>query len=400
MSFVVGLVGKPSAGKSTFFKAATLAEVAIASYPFTTIKPNFGTGYVRVGCADKDFNVQCNPRFGFCLNHTRFVPVEIIDVAGLVPGAHEGKGLGNQFLSDLNQADVLVHIVDVSGSVNEKGESCSPGSYDPINDVRFLEEEIDLWYASILWRNWNKLIRSSTMTKRKIEELIAEQLSAMKVTEGIALNAMNEAKVTGDPAGWTEEDIKRLSMILRKRTKPMLVALNKADIPAAEKNVERLTSEFPDVMFVKCSAEVELALREAAKKGVISYIPGAPDFKVLKPEELTDKQKGALAFIEGFLKKNGSTGVQQVLDAAVFEFLNYIAVFPGGVNKLTDSKGNVLPDCFLMPPASTAKDFAFALHTDFGKHFLYAIDVRTKRRVSGDHALKNRDVVEIVSAAK
>ena len=136
---IVGLVGKPSAGKSTFFKAATLAEVEIANYPFTTIEKNEGVGFVKVDCADKEFNVQCNPRFGYCLDHKRFVPIQIIDVAGLVPGAHEGKGRGNQFLDDLRQADVLIHVVDISGSIDENGRPVDRGSYDPANDVIFLD---------------------------------------------------------------------------------------------------------------------------------------------------------------------------------------------------------------------------------------------------------------------
>ena len=401
MSFTIGLVGKPSCGKSTFFKAATLAEVAIASYPFTTIKPNVGTGYVRVECADKDFNTQCNPRFGFCLDHVRFVPVEIIDVAGLVPGAHEGKGLGNQFLSDLNQADILIHVVDASGSTNEKGEDVGAGNHDPAKDIRFLEDEIDLWYASILWRNWGKLARSANMTKKKIEEAIAEQLSAMKVTEFIANHAIIDVNPSeSDSEKWSYEDIKKISVILRKKTKPLIIALNKADTPTAEKNIEKLKKEFPDTFFVSCSAEMELALREAAKKELISYVPGNSSFEIKNADGLNDKQKAALEFMKKFLDANKTTGVQQVLDSAVFDFLKYIAIFPGGINKLADSKGNILPDCFLMPPKSTAKDFAYALHTDFGKHFLYAMDVRKKQRISGEQELKHRDVVEIISAAK
>src|SRR3989338_5626200 len=138
---LIGVVGKANVGKSTFFKAATLAEVEIANYPFATIKPNHGTGYVRVDCAEKFFNVKCNPRFGYCIEGIRFVPVDMLDVAGLVPGAHEGKGMGNQFLDDLRQADALIHVVDVAGTTNEKGEPITPGSYDPADDIKFLEEE-------------------------------------------------------------------------------------------------------------------------------------------------------------------------------------------------------------------------------------------------------------------
>jgi len=153
---LIGIVGKANVGKSTFFKAATLAEVEIANYPFTTIKPNHGTGFVKVDCVDKEFNVKCNPRFGYCLDGKRFVPVDLLDVAGLVPGAHEGKGMGSEFLNDLNQADALIHIIDVSGSTNEKGEKVPILSYDPANDIKFLEKELDMWYLRLIEKGWEK----------------------------------------------------------------------------------------------------------------------------------------------------------------------------------------------------------------------------------------------------
>ncbi|KHO52201.1 MAG: hypothetical protein QT08_C0013G0023 [archaeon GW2011_AR17] len=153
---LIGVVGKPSTGKSTFFKAITLAEVEIANYPFTTIKPNHAVGYIRIACADKDFATQCHPRMGYCIDHQRFLPVDLLDVAGLVPGASEGLGMGNAFLDDLNQADALIHVIDLSGSTNEKGEPVIAGSYDPINDVLFLDEELDLWYLRLLNKGWEK----------------------------------------------------------------------------------------------------------------------------------------------------------------------------------------------------------------------------------------------------
>ena len=165
---LVGIVGKPNVGKSTFYKAATLAEAEIANYPFATIKPNEGVGYVRLPCADKDFNTQCNPRTGFCVNHFRFVPIQLLDVAGLVAGAHEGKGMGNQFLDDLRQADVLIHVIDVAGSTNDKGEPIVVGGHDPAVDVRFLEVELDMWYLGILKKGWEKFARTVTQEKAAI----------------------------------------------------------------------------------------------------------------------------------------------------------------------------------------------------------------------------------------
>jgi len=396
---LIGIVGKPSAGKSTFFKAATLAEAEIANYPFTTIKPNHGVGYVRVKCAEKDFNVKCNPRFGYCMDGKRFVPVDLLDVAGLVPGAHKGLGKGNEFLDDLNQAHVLIHLIDVSGSVNEKGEPVEALSYDPSEDIKFLELELDMWYFRMLQKGWAKFARQVQQEHREIEKALEKQLSSLRVTEDMIKDVIKELGLNKEkPTEWTEEELKSLATLLRRLTKPMIIAANKVDVPGAEKNFERLKKEFPDYTIIACSAESELALKEAAKHELIDYIPGEKEFSVKDESKLSEKQTKALDFIKtNVLSKFESTGVQDVLDAAVFDVLKYIYVFPGGVNKLEDKDGNVLPDCFLLPEGSTALDFAFAIHTDLGEKFIRAIDVRTKMTVGKDHLLKSGDVVEIVT---
>src|SRR3989338_41925 len=332
---LIGIVGKPSAGKSTFFKALTLAEVEIANYPFTTIKPNHGTGYVRVECVDKDFNTKCNPRFGYCTNSKRFVPVELLDVAGLVPGAHEGKGMGNQFLDDLNQADVLIHIIDVSGSTNEKGEAVEPLSYDPINDIRFLEHELDMWYLRLIEKGWEKFARTINQERPELHKAVSRQLSSLRVTEDLMKNVIEKLDLDKDIMKWNKDALLRIAIELRKATKPMLIACNKIDVQGAEKNFKNLKEKFSDYMLIPCSAESELALREAAKHELIDYIPGENDFKIKSEGRLNEKQKKALDFIKSdVLEKYGSTGVQNILDKAVFELLKYVAVFPGGVNKL------------------------------------------------------------------
>lgn len=395
---LVGLVGKPSAGKSTFFRAATLAEAEIANYPFTTIKPNSGVGYVRVECADKEFGKQCNPRLGFCLNHTRFVPVQVLDVAGLVPEAHLGKGKGNQFLDDLRQAHVLIHVVDISGSINAFGEPVEAGSYDPLNDIRFLEVELDMWYYGIINKGWEKFARTIIQEKKNINKSIGTQLSGLGVDEKMVGEAVKKLGLSGEIMKWSENELKKLATELRKRTKPMIIAANKIDVKGAMENYEKAVKAFPDYKIIPCSAESELALREAAKKELIDYVPGGNDFKIKDEQKLSPGQKKALEFVKKkILDVHGSTGVQQVLDYAILNILKYIAIFPGGVNKLEDSKGNVLPDCFLLPFNSTALDFAFKLHTDFGNNFVKAIDVKTKLPIGKEHVLKHRDVVEIVT---
>lgn len=392
---LIGLVGKPSCGKSTFFKAATLAEVEIAQYPFTTIKANHGVGYVKIDCIDKEFDVKCNPAHGFCIDHNRFVPVELMDVAGLVPGASEGKGLGNQFLDDLREADVFIHIIDCSGETNAEGKPVE--NYDVFEDVFFLEKELDNWFCNILRRAWKGFARKAELEGEKFSEAVVKQFSGLKIKEEQVKNVLLKLNLPEKSSSWGEEQLMEFASALRKESKPMIIAANKVDLEKGGKNYEKLKEKFSDLIIIPCSADSELALRQAAKSGLIEYIPGEKDFKIIK--ELSDKQKSALEKIKkDVLKKfEFGTGVQEVLNRAVFDLLKYIAIFPAGANKLADSKGNVLPDCFLMPPESTALDFAYYLHTDFGKGFIKAIDARSKMAWGKEHKLKHRDALEIVT---
>ncbi|MBS3061156.1 MAG: redox-regulated ATPase YchF [Candidatus Diapherotrites archaeon] len=392
----IGIVGKPSSGKSTIFSAMTLVDVAIANYPFTTIEPNKGIGFVRIPCIDTDFNTQCNPRSGYCHNHIRFVPVELIDVAGLVPGASEGKGRGNAFLSDLSRADVLIHVIDASGSTNEKGDPVSPGSHDPVQDVAFLENEIGLWFFGILQKNWAKISKQPYESRQKMLEGFSRALSGLSLSEAQIERALTKTGLGEKKLNlWSDDDQKTFSFTLRENAKPIVIAANKIDISTAEKNVKRLQEQFPKIPVIPCSGFAELALKKAAKQGIIEYTPGEKSFAV--KGELNEKQKQLLDLIKtSVLEKYGSTGVQNVLEKTVLEILGYIAVFPAGVHKLEDSNGKILPDCFLMPPHTTALAFAYKLHTTMGEGFIKAIDVKTKQMVGKEHELKHRDAIEIV----
>ncbi|RLG16340.1 hypothetical protein DRN69_01040 [Candidatus Pacearchaeota archaeon] len=391
---LIGLVGKPSSGKSTFFKAATLAEVEIASYPFTTIKPNHGIGYVKVECIDKEFNVKCHPSHGFCINHKRFVPVELMDVAGLVPGASEGRGLGNQFLDDLRQADVFIHVIDASGMTDEEGKPTD--NYDPAKDIIFLEQELDKWYYNILMRVWKSFARKTELENKDFPEAITKQFSGLKVNEEQVKHVLMKISFNKKPSLWNDEELMEFASQLRKKSKPMIIAANKIDLEKSKKNYEKLKEQFPHLMIIPCSADSELALREAAKNSLIEYIPGEDKFEI--KGDLNLKQKQALDKIKkDVLEVYKGTGVQEILDKAVFSLLEYIAVFPASANKLMDSKGNILPDCFLLPNGSTALDFAYFLHTDFGDNFIKAIDARTKRVLGKEYKLKHRDALEIIT---
>jgi hypothetical protein len=397
----LGIVGKPNTGKSTFFSASTLIPVDIGNYPFTTIKPNRGIGYLRTPCVHTEFNVEDTPKNSLCLNGIRLVPVEMIDVAGLVPGAWEGRGLGNQFLDEIRKADVLLHVVDASGSTDCEGRICKKGSHDPMEDVKFLENEITMWMNQILKKDWSKLARTAGSGRDDMVSLLEARLCGLAIKRHHIIESLRKTDLNMDkPEHWSDEDIIKFLDILRSVSKPTLIAANKIDLPTAEENVERLKESGYNV--VPCSAEAELALRRAGEKGLIDYTPGDCKLKTKNAEKLNTAQKKALETIqEHILYKFGSTGVQEAINTAFFELLQMVAVYPvEDCEHLSDHKGRVLPDVYLVPYGTTARQLAYIIHTELGDSFIHAIDVRGKNRIGEDYVLKDRDVISIVSAKK
>jgi hypothetical protein len=359
---------------------------------------------VKVECIDKEFNVQCNPSHGFCLNNWRFVPVELMDVAGLVPGASEGKGLGNQFLDDLRQADVFIHIVDASGTTDSEGKILpEEHEHNPSEDIKFLENELNKWYYNVLIKVWKSFARKTEQEKSKFSEAVTKQFSGLKVIESQVKTVLLKLNLPEKASSWDNNQIMEFASELRKESKPMIIVLNKVDTEKGKENYLKIKEKFKDLRIIPCSADSELALREAAKHKLIDYIPGEKDFKIksnLNENTLKGtRQKQALEKIKKNVldKFEFGTGVQEVLNKAIFDLLGYIAIFPASANKLGDSKGNILPDCFLLPPKSTALDFAYFLHTDFGKNFIKAIEKKKKKAIGKKYELKNRDALEIVT---
>jgi ribosome-binding ATPase YchF (GTP1/OBG family) len=377
---LVGIVGCPNSGKSTFFKALTLAEVEIANYPFTTIQPNQGVAYVTSPCPCRKLHVTCTPKNSRCEGGVRHIPIRILDVAGLVPGAHEGKGLGNQFLNDLTQASGLIHVLDASGKTNAEGRP--EAGWDPEKTIEVLESEVDEWIKDIASKAFAKSRTIAKTQNKPIEKLLAVQLSGLGITEDHIKKALKES----------EPDSLEFASTLRKISKPILTAANKIDLPEAQQNLQKLKG---DSHIIACSAEAELALKEAAKHGLIKYAPGSEDFE--PAGELSEKQKAALEFIrKNVLHKYGSTGVQKCLNSMVFEVLDLIVVYPvASITHLSDQHGNILPDAHLVPKGTTLKELAFRIHSDIGENFIGGLDLE-KRKIGAEHILKDGDVVEIL----
>ena len=398
---LAGVVGKTNVGKSAFFAAATMASVEIGNRPFVTLEPNIGVGYVKVKCAHVELGLpRCDPAKGYCINGWRFVPVKLADVPGLIPGAHEGRGLGNQFLDKIRQADAILLVVDAAGATDADGNPVPPGTYDPVEEVRFLERELDEWIYSIIRRDWDRFAMRVSTTGENVVEALARRLSGLSVRREHVEKALEYAGLVGKKlTSWSQDDLKLFATGIR-RSKPIVIAANKIDIPEAEDNIKRMRKEL-EYPIVPTSALAELVLRKAARAGYIRYIPGDSDFEIVDDSRLSPQQKRGLEYIrENVLKRWGSTGVQQAINKVFLEALNMVVVYPvEDANKYTDGKGRILPDAYLVPRGTTARELAYMVHTDLGKTFLYAINAKTKMRIGEDYVLQDGDVIKIVATA-
>jgi ribosome-binding ATPase YchF (GTP1/OBG family) len=317
-------------------------------------------------------------------------------VAGLVPGAHEGRGLGNQFLDELTNADAIINVVDASGGTNAEGEPVEVGTFDPVEEVDFIEEELEQWLAGIVHRNWESVVRKSRSPDFDLDDALADLLTGVGASEYDIAAVLRDLEYPENPREWTDEDRVVLARAIRRRTKPIVLVANKMDI-APEENLDRLAETGKPV--IPATADGELALRRAREAGILAYHPGDDDFELVG--NVSGPQQKGLERIRDLMAEHGGTGTQEAIDTAVYDVLDQITVYPvQNESKWTDGTGNVLPDAFLLPRGSTPRDLAYAVHSDIGDGYLHAVDARAKRRIGEDTKLSEGDVVKIVSTAK
>jgi ribosome-binding ATPase YchF (GTP1/OBG family) len=397
----IGIIGKVNTGKTTFFNASTLLQTEVSTYPFTTKRPNRGIAYVRTICVCRELGVQDRPRNSKCIDGWRFIPVELVDLPGLIKGSWRGKGLGTQFLSVASQADALLHVVDASASVDADGKLTRPGLGNPVSDVYDIEEELARWFTRMVDKSLSKASRQAD--EKTVGRAVFKALAGLKVRLDQIQRSLREAELADvELKRWKSDDIERFAVKIREISKPTMIIANKMDLAYAEENYRRLSREFGKALVIPCSADAELALCRAEEKGYIRYVPGEETFQVLAPTKLTPEQSKALAYVQQRVFTRWiRTGVQFALNSCVFKLLNMNCVYPVEDEvKFSDKKGNVLPDVILVPYNATLSDVAGHVHSELAQTIVCGIDARTGVRLPADYIVRDRDVIKIVAAAE
>ena len=402
MPIKIGLIGKTNTGKTTFFNSATLSSEEISSYPFTTKSPVSGIAHAITLCVHPEFKIQDNPNNSKCLDGWRYIPIELIDLPGLIKDAWKGKGLGNQFLSIAAQSDALLHVVDASGGIDSAGKITEVGTGDPISDFADIEEELIMWYHKILEGNRDK-VSKLIKTGTDVSDALTDLYRGIGVTKNHIKDTFHATDLEEkDFDDFDMIDTKKFSSYLRKISKPTLIVANKVDVEGADKNFARLRERYNDSIVIPVSGDSEFVLRRAEQKGLIKYSPGSETFEIIKSDELNEKQNNALNFIkQGIMGEYMRTGVQFAINVAVFKLLKMNSIYPVADEKnMSDKKGRILPDLVLLKDGATINDLANEIHSDLTKGLLYGKDLRYNLRLPTDYQLRDRDVVSLVSAVK
>lgn len=390
----IGLVGKPNAGKSTLFSAICTTSAEIGAYPFTTIKANVGASFIQVMCPHVQFGKECNPNFGSCVDGKRLIPVEIIDIPGLIEGASEGKGMGNEFLENIKEAIAIIQVYDASGYSSMDGTLLEKSETDPEEEIMTVREELNSWITGKLSEGWDRFSKRADLAGEPFEKSMLKKVSSIGLGQEDLRVISTLAEFSDRLEDWEDVDFRKFAEVLFTGLKTIIPVGNKADLLSGSE-IEKLLERIPDTYLI--SAEYELTLSKAFSNGYISSID--PPFEII--HELNEKQRAGIDRISEFFRIKHITRTRDLLTTIVLNVLNRIVVFPVyDETHWTDKEGNVLPDAFIMKNGSTALDLAYRIHTDIGDNFIKAIDARTKRTVGKTHELTNGDVIKIISKSK
>ena len=382
--FTVGLVGKPSAGKSTFFNAASRPRVAAAMspHPFTTIEPNVAPAYFAAPCPCSALGLEarCTPRFGkhAGVPGTRRMPLILKDIAGLVPGAYAGRGRGNAFLADICDADALLHVVDASGQTDCEG---APGVGDPLHDVAWVRSEIHAWIFSNVRAHWGGL-RKRAMPRHAGADpdaplaRLTALFSGYRAGRAAVLASLQRAGLdatrlscphTGIPA-WCVADLHRLVACFLRVRFPVVLALNKADLPTAAGYISAIREAMPHEAAVPVCARAEWLVGNAAAAGMARYAEGGASAELLPGAD----EATAIAVRSAqscALDAHRSTGVLAALSLAVMARRPLLVLPVADVascaapGEAHDSQA-ALRECLLLRPGATLDDAFDALRRE------------------------------------
>ncbi|KAJ3116623.1 hypothetical protein HDU96_009178 [Phlyctochytrium bullatum] len=352
---------------------------------------------------------------GRCENGTRHVPIKMLDVAGLVPGAskgevclclrvgqamgrgtvsfltfHASKGLGNQFLDDLRTADMLIHIVDVSGTTDAAGKVTQ--GYDPINDIDWLRSEIHSWIYGNLMKRWGSIVRKHVAVKVNIAETLQTQLSGYGANLAVVQRTVDRSGIKEPLEKWDDGTVSTFVDAFLDERFPTVIALNKIDLPDADNNIDRICRKYDSSKIVLTSAASENFLRKLQKQGFVKYYEGTDRFDLKEdqapddPNPLKPLPPGILPKLEKLqdlvLFRYGTTGIQATLKLCV-STLGLIPTYPvRNINNFGDGPGGkagVFRDCMLVRKGSKVRDVMEWVLGDNAKFCQYAETVGSIR---------------------